>query len=114
MDAKEKLNEVNRAVKEFGLSEPEQQAAFMKLNSLSMQDGKIPSKYKELMALSIAIAVKCEWCITYHVNNAFKSGATKDEIMETVGIAVMMGGAPSLMYLNIVLDAIDAFNPDNE
>ena len=46
MDAKEKLNEVNRAVKEFGVSEPEQQAAFMKLNSLSMQDGKIPSKYK--------------------------------------------------------------------
>jgi len=115
MDVTEKLNEVNRVIKEFSKSQPASGSAFMSLlNATNSDEGKIPKKYKELSLIAIAVTVKCEWCISYHVNNALKEGATRDEIIESVGLAVLMGGAPSLMYLNPVLDAIDKLSSSDQ
>lgn len=114
IDANEKLKEVNRVVKELGADQPNVQAGFMKLLTSSESDGKLPTKVKELISLALAINVKCEWCIAYHMNNCLKAGATKDEIMETASVAILMGGAPSLMYLNPVLDAFEQLGGDQQ
>ncbi|MFN2124653.1 MAG: pyridoxal-phosphate dependent enzyme, partial [Candidatus Promineifilaceae bacterium] len=69
---------------------------------------EIYDKVKELMALCIGITVRCDGCIMYHVNESLKAGATYDEIVETIGVAVMMGGGPSVMYGSEALAALEA------
>jgi AhpD family alkylhydroperoxidase len=71
---------------------------FARLHRNSTTQGALASKTKELMALAISIAVRCEDCIAYHVHDALHAGATHQEILETIGVAVMMGGGPASMY----------------
>lgn len=73
-----------------------------------MKDGALPAKQKELIALGIGVAVRCEACIYTHVEKCFKAGATEAEIMETAGVAVMMGGGPAYTYLAVVAEAVKA------
>ena len=61
------------------------------------------------MALAIGIAVHCEGCVTYHVHDAVKAGATAQEVAETIGVAVMMGGGPAVVYGTEALEALAQF-----
>ena len=84
-------------------------AAFATLQQASQADGALSAKVKELMALAIGIAVHCEGCVTYHVHGALDAGASPQEVAETVGVAVMMGGGPSVVYGAEALEALAQF-----
>ena len=71
-----------------------------------MKDGALSMKQKELIALGIAVAVRCESCIIIHVEKCVAAGCTKEEILEAASVAVMMQGGPSYTHLPIVLDAL--------
>lgn len=86
---------------------PEVMKNFYALSKASSADGTIDGKTKELIALAIAVAIHCDDCIGFHTNSALKAGATKEEIIEVLGVAVFMGGGPALMYATHVMDAID-------
>jgi len=89
--------------------QPEAVKAFTGLHKASMQTGALESKTKELMALAIAVVTHCEDCIAYHVHDALKAGANEEEIMETLGVAIMMGGGPALMYGTHAVEAMEQF-----
>ena len=72
-----------------------------------MKDGALSLKHKELIALAIGVAVRCEPCIYLHVKKCLAVGATKEEILDAVSVCVMMQGGPSFTYLPCVLDALD-------
>jgi AhpD family alkylhydroperoxidase len=76
---------------------------FANLHKAAVADGALSAKTKELMALAIAVAIRCESCIAYHVYDALRAGASHAEVMDALGVAVMMGGGPAMMY------ACDAF-----
>jgi AhpD family alkylhydroperoxidase len=59
------------------------------------------------MAVAISVAVRCDPCVTYHVAAAQRAGATREEIAETVGLAIYMGAGPSAMYAAQALEAYD-------
>ena len=69
-------------------------------------DGGLNVKQKELIALGIGVASRCEPCIYAHVEKCFKNGATGAEIMDAVGVAVMMGGGPVYTYAPIAAAAV--------
>ena len=69
---------------------------FGELHHAAVADGVLDPKTKELIALGIAISVRCEGCISFHVHDALKAGATRAEIVEAIGVAILMGGGPSL------------------
>ncbi|USS41350.1 carboxymuconolactone decarboxylase family protein [Thermococcus aggregans] len=58
----------------------------------------LDTKTKELISLAIAVVVRCEPCILWHCEAAIKAGATKEEILDALKVAVVMGGGPALMY----------------
>lgn len=91
---------------------PGPMASFAELHTAAMADGALNTKTKELIALGIAIAVRCDGCITYHVHDAIAAGAAKDEIVETIGISVLMGGGPAMVYGAEALDALDQFESE--
>ena len=71
---------------------------FMQLHDNAMAAGTLTAKNKELIALGISISARCEGCIAAHVKEAIECGATKEEIVETINVAIMMGGGPSIIY----------------
>lgn len=81
--------------------------AFMPMHHAIMKAGTLSAKDKELIALGIAVAVRCESCIFLHTQKCLQEGATPEQIMETAGVAVMMGGGPAFMYAPLVAQAID-------
>jgi AhpD family alkylhydroperoxidase len=84
-------------------------AGFAKLHRESQSEGALSARVKELMALAISIAVQCEGCIAYHVHDALRAGATPQEVAETIGVAVMMGGGPATVYGAEALEALEQF-----
>ena len=68
----------------------------------------LDSKTKELIALAISVAVRCDPCIAFHAQAAVKQGASRDEVMEAMGMAIYMGAGPSVMYAS---QAIEAYRP---
>jgi len=70
----------------------------------------IDSKTKELMALAISIAVHCDGCVAYHTKMAHQHGATRDELVETVTLAIYMGGGPAAVYGADAVRAYDQFS----
>ncbi len=79
---------------------------FVKMHQAAGTDGALSTKNKELISLGIAISIRCEGCISFHVADALKAGATKEEIVETIGVAVVMGGGPSIVYGNKAYEAM--------
>lgn len=87
---------------------------FGRMHRAATTAGALPAKTRELMALAIAIAVRCDGCIAFHVHDAVAAGATADEVAETIGVAVMMGGGPSAVYGSDALRAYDQFANGHE
>jgi AhpD family alkylhydroperoxidase len=96
-------------VAELGREAPGPMSGFARLHASSVTDGELAPKVKELMALAIAIAIHCEDCIVYHVHDALAAGASRKEIAETIGVAVMMGGGPAAVYGAQALEAANEF-----
>ncbi len=93
----------------LGKEIPGSMAGFGKLQEQSMADGALSAKNKELMALAIAITVRCDGCIAYHVHDALLAGASRPEIAETIAVAILMGGGPSVVYGSEALLALEQF-----
>lgn len=87
-------------------------SAFGQLHDRSLVDGALSGKTKELIALGIGIAARCEGCIAYHVHDALAAGATRPEILETIGVALMMGGGPAAVYGCEALAALNQFEAE--
>jgi len=71
---------------------------------------KVTAKEKELIALGIAISATCDYCIAIHVKKCLDAGATKEEIAEVCGVAILMGGGPALTYSTFVAKAVEEFS----
>ncbi len=71
--------------------------------------GVLDEKTKELMSVALSVVLRCDGCIAFHVKKALDAGATKDEIVESVFVAVAMGGGPSLIYGRLAIQAIEDF-----
>lgn len=86
---------------------------FTQLHRQAMTDGALNTKMKELIALGISIAIRCDGCIAHHVHDALQARATRDEIAEAIAVAVLMGGGPSVIYGAEALQAVEQFENAN-
>ena len=89
---------------------PSTMKAFGGLVNAATSDGELDKSTKELMAIAISISVRCEDWIAYHVSNAVSLGVSREEVLETISVAVEMGGGPATVYGAKVLEAFDEFS----
>lgn len=85
---------------------PDLMKAFNDMARAATRDGALDKKTKELIALALGVAAHCDACIGFHAQALVRLGATKEEVEEALGMAVYMGGGPSLMY---AANAVAAF-----
>lgn len=88
---------------------PEVMNGFNALAQSATKEGALDTKTKELIALALGIAARCDGCIGFHVKTLIKLGVKREELVETLGMAVYMGGGPSLMYAADALQAYEEF-----
>lgn len=89
---------------------PEVMQGFNAMMQAATKDGALDKKTKELIALALGIAARCDGCIGFHTQTLVKLGATRAELLETLSMAVYMGGGPSLMYAADALAAFEEFS----
>jgi AhpD family alkylhydroperoxidase len=99
--------DLTTAVREVRKGIPETMKAFSSLARAALEAKALDTKTKELIALAIAVSTHCDGCITFHAESAVKLGATREEVLETIGMAVYMGAGPNLMYAAQALEAYD-------
>ena len=99
---------------QLGQELPGPMSGFARLHKKAVEEGALSNKVKELMALAISIVVHCEGCIAYHVHDAVAAGATRQELLETIGVGLLMGGGPGSIYAAHAMDAIEQFLPGEE
>lgn len=103
-------DEVAQGVGLLRQATPEALKGFASLGMAATAPRALDSKTKELMALAIGIAVHCDGCVAYHTRAAHQHGATRDEVAETVALALYMGGGPAAVYGADALRAYDQFS----
>ncbi len=98
---------LSEAISNYRAVAPEVAQGFSGLASAASGPGVLDMKTKELIALAIGIAGRCDGCIGFHTAAAIKHGASRDEVLETIGMAIYMGGGPSYVYGAQALEAYD-------
>lgn len=111
---KNKLLEVQNVISDLKKDLPEQMAAFQNFLAASEKPSVLDTRQKELISIALSICAQCEWCIAFHVKNAFAAGATRQEILDASSLAVLMHGGPALMYMIPLLEALEEFDVKTE
>lgn len=93
---------------------PEAMMGFAALGKGAYADKALGRKFKELIAVALSVAARCDGCVAYHARKAVDLGVTRDEFLETLGVAVQMGGGPSMVYGGEALRAYDWFVADKQ
>ena len=102
----DRLNGIMASMGELGKNDPETMKHFGAFMASSVKDGALDTKTKELMSLGMSMVSRCKYCISLHVKNAVDAGATKEEILETCVLAVLMGGGPAMAQTVEVIDSM--------
>lgn len=112
-DYPKRYEEVIALMTKMGGKIPDTMMAFSQLHQSGIAEGALKKSVKELIALGIAITVRCDGCIAFHVHDALEAGANHAEIMEAIGVAIVMGGGPSVVYGCEALEALEQFEAKN-
>jgi AhpD family alkylhydroperoxidase len=92
-------------VKEIGELSPDTMRGYMTLSAAGQKADLLGAKVRELIALAVAVSLRCDGCITVHTEAAIKQGATKEEIVEALVVATAVNAGATLVYSARVMDA---------
>lgn len=101
--------DLSHALKGLRAGAPETMKAFSALARAALEPKALDLKTKELLALGISVAIRCDACVAFHAEAAVRAGASREEVMETMGMAIYMGAGPSVMYAAQAVEAFDQF-----
>jgi AhpD family alkylhydroperoxidase len=103
-------DEVNDSSAELTRSHPNAMKGFKALGAAAYADGALSRKTKELIALVLSVASRCDGCVAYHARRVSELGVERAEVVEAIGVAIQMGGGPSMVYGGEALRAFDSFS----
>ena len=99
----------DRAAQEFARRVTRGHESVLQHGAAACAAKALDRKTKELIALGIAVAVRCDDCIGFHVKAALEQGASEEEVTEVLAMAIYMGAGPSVMYASHALEAFRQF-----
>lgn len=107
---KEITKDISASLAKLRKEIPDVMSAFTSLSQAASKEGALDKKTKELLALGLGVAARCDGCIGFHSQALVKLGASREELLEVLGMAIYMGGGPSLMYAADALAAFEEFS----
>lgn len=106
----ELTQDVSRALDALRGEAAETMQGFSAMSRGALKDGALSKLQKELIALAVGVAARCDACIGFHVKELIRLGVSREQFMETLAVAVYMGGGPNLMYAAEAIRAYDEFH----
>jgi AhpD family alkylhydroperoxidase len=85
--------------------------AFLAMERAAFADGALPKKHKELIAVGISVAIDCESCMQWHIEQAAASGASEREVLEAVEVGIEMAGGPGTVSARFALEVMESVYP---
>lgn len=110
--ARDAYRHLQKSYKMLAEEIPGPASSFADLHRAALDEGALPRKVKELIALGISVCVGCSGCIANHLRGALRAGASREEIVEAIGVSILMGGGPSTVYGAEAFEALEAFETD--
>lgn len=107
---KEITRDISSSLAKLRKEIPDVMNGFSALAQAASKEGVLNKKTKELIALALGVAARCDGCIGFHAQALVKLQVTREELLETLSMAVYMGGGPSLMYAADALSAFEEFS----
>ena len=107
MTYRQKIDEMRGELRVLNRTIPEAMGGFAPLSKAVKDSGPLSVKEKEYVALGMAVALRCEPCINFHVEALMKAGASRDELGDVLAMAIQMGGGPAVMYAGHALACWD-------
>lgn len=105
-------DELNPLVARLRQAQPDVLKGFSQMAQGALKQDALDTKTKELIALAISVAIRCDACITFHAKAAVKAGASDAEVAEAMGLAIYMGAGPSVMYAAQALEAVQQWRTE--
>lgn len=105
LDWKAYQKQLLTTIGEIGKLSPETVKGYSGLSNAGKHTQKFDAKTRELIALAVAVTVRCDGCITVHTDAAVKAGATQEELAEALGVAIAVNAGAALVYSARTLDA---------
>ena len=101
------LKSLSPALRELRQGQPEVMKSFSGMAQAALAPSALDAKTKELIALAISVATRCDDCIGFHAKAALEKGASREEVFETLGTAIYLGAGPAVMYAAHAIEAFD-------
>src|SRR5215472_6240920 len=108
LDWNEYMKELSSTISQIGAVSPDTVRGYQMLSNAGQKTGKLDEKTRQLISLAVAVTSRCDGCITFHTDAAIKHGASKEEIVEALGVAIAMNAGAALVYSSRVMDAYAA------
>jgi AhpD family alkylhydroperoxidase len=105
--------QIAEIVSAIGKTSPDIVRGYVQLSHAAEKSARLDGKTRELIALAVAVTRQCDGCIAVHTDAAVKHGATREEIIEALGVAIAVNAGAALVYSTRVLDAFSAGTADN-
>jgi len=102
------LKEITSTIGQIATVSPDIVRGYRAISDAGQKTGKLDAKTRELISLAVAVTRQCDGCITVHTDAALKAGATKEELVEALGVAVAVNAGAALVYSARTLDAFTA------
>lgn len=108
LDWNDYQKKLQATITQIGTLSPDTVRGYSTLGGAGAKTGKLDVKTRELIALAVAVSLRCDGCITTHTSAAIKAGASKEEIAEALGVAIAVNAGAALVYSARVMDAFAA------
>lgn len=95
------LSEDNRVIKRV-----------FSVDSLAYHDSVLPAKTKELLGLTASLVLRCDDCVSYHIGQCLETGSSKEEIIDAMSVALVVGGTIVIPHLRRGVDFLDQITAD--
>jgi AhpD family alkylhydroperoxidase len=108
LDWNEYQKQLSTTIGEIAHTSPDIARGYRMLSDAASKTGKFDPKIRELISLAVAVTLRCDGCITFHTDAAAKHGATKEELIEALGVAITVNAGAALIYSARTVDAFAA------
>ena len=108
IDWNEYHKQVQQRIAEIGRTSPDIVRGYRLVSNAGNNADLLGPKVRELISLAVAVTARCDGCIVVHTEAALKHGATKEEIVEALGVAIAVNAGAALIYSGRVLDSVEA------
>lgn len=108
LDWTEYQKQLGKRTAEIARTNPDIIRSYRGLSDAGLKTDLLGAKMRELIALAVGVTRQCDGCIVTHTDAAIKAGATREEIVEALSVAIAVNAGAALVFSSRVMDAFDA------